>query len=104
MENLVELENKFQPFLQNNDYTFIGPLDVNLLNDFTQAANRLAPVVAFSRSVHHALSHKPSVREALGVLPIDIELRIYVVIRRNEPFLFHTTIEDYCDTNNMDFE
>jgi len=104
MNELLQLEERFQPFLQNDDYTFIGPSDINLLNEFTQAANRLAPVVAFSRSVHHALSHSPSTRAALGVLPQGTEMRIYVVIRRNDPVWFHATIEDYCETNNIEFE
>ncbi|MCB0743156.1 MAG: hypothetical protein KDC67_04570 [Ignavibacteriae bacterium] len=103
MDELLELEERFQPFLLNDDYTFIGPTDINLLNEFTRTANRLAPVVAISRSVHHALSHTPSTRTAIGILPPGTELRIYVVIRTNDPILFHATIEEYCDRNNINF-
>jgi len=104
MEELIELEGRFQPFLQNNDYTFIGPLDTNLMEGFMRTANMLAPVVGISRSIHDALSHQQSVRTALGSLPANSELRIYVVVNRASDFLIHATIEEYCERNNIDFD
>ena len=103
MKELIDLEERFQPFLQNNDYTFIGPANVTLMENFIRSANMSAPVIANSRSVHHALSHKPSVLGALGILPVDAELRIYVVVNEADDFLFHATIEEYCQRFNIDF-
>ena len=106
MENLIEIEDRFQPHLQKNDYTFIGPVNVNtdLFQSFIQNVNMLAPVVGLSRSIHHALSHTASVRRVLHNLPADTELRIYVVMRENESLLAHATIEDYCDTYKIEFK
>jgi len=105
LQQLIEREERFQPYLLNNDYTFIGPSNPDLLTRFIDRANNLAPVVAISRSIHHALSHKQATRQALGVLPSDTELRIYVVSRTaGEGFLVQGTIEDYCDRHNITFE
>ena len=103
MDELIELEERFQPYLQNNDYTFIGPVNSDLMQGFISTANMLAPVVAISRSIHHALSHQQSVRRALGTLPVNTNLRIYVVVNRASDMLIHATIEEYCDRNNIDF-
>lgn len=104
MEELEELEERFQPFLRENDYTFIGPVDMNLMENFIRTANMLVPVVGINRSVHHALSHRDATRAALNNLPQGSELRIFVVLNEAEDFLFHATIEEYCDRFNIDFE
>lgn len=104
MEELITLEDRFQPFLQNNDYTFIGPLNADLMEGFMRNVNMLAPVVGTSRTIHHAMSHQPAVRQSLLSLPVDTDLRIYVVVRENDSFLIHATIEDYCERFNIDFE
>ena len=103
MEELITLEDRFQPFLQNNDYTFIGPVDAELMDGFMKNVNMLAPVVSSSRTIHHALSHQQSVRSSLPSLPANTPLRIYVVIRENDVFLIHATIEDYCERFGIDF-
>ena len=66
MTTIKSKAERFQPYLQNNDYTFIGPVNSDLMQGFISTANMLAPVVAISRSIHHALSHQQSVRRALG--------------------------------------
>jgi hypothetical protein len=105
LQDLIDLEERFQPYLLNNDYTFIGPVDQQLLNPFISRANDLAPIVSILRTVHHALSHKQSTRHALAVLPPNAELRIYVVYRSldNDSLLIHGTIEGYCQKNKFDF-
>ncbi len=104
MEELIELEERFQPHLLNNDYTFIGPANMDLFEGFTRNVNLLAPVVAPARTIHHALSHRQSVRRALLNLPPGTDLRIYVVIRENDTILFHATIGDYCERFGIDFD
>ncbi|MDO5980566.1 hypothetical protein [Flavivirga spongiicola] len=104
MEDLIEIEDRFQSYLQKNDYTFIGPVNTNLFQGFAKNVNMLAPVVAISRSIHHALSHTASVRRALNSLQTGTELRIYVVIREHDSALIHATIEDYCETYKIEFK
>lgn len=103
LEQLLSEEQKFQPYLLEGHYTFIGPEDQNLLGQFIERANWLAPIVAISRTVHHALSHKDSTINALQVFPQNTQLRIYVVIPTNSPILFHSNIEEYCNQNNITY-
>ncbi|WP_405266291.1 hypothetical protein [Cellulophaga sp. Ld12] len=103
MEDLIELEERFQPFLQSNDYTFIGPMDMALMENFMRQVNLSAPVIGLGRTIHDALSHKPSVHSTLLTLPLNTALRIYVVINEGNN-LIHATIEDYCERFGLDFE
>src|ERR1700761_6028994 len=92
LQELIELEERFQPHLLNNDYTFIGPADGNLWEPFFKRANNLAPVVSFSRSIHDALSDKDATRQALTIFPPGTPLRIFVVTYTAPPqdsFLLH---------------
>lgn len=102
-EEIFELEDRFQPFLLRNDYTFVGPADANLMPNFMKVVNRIAPVIAFSRLIHHALSNRNAVRKTLLTLPQHTELRIYVVITNGSNTLIHASIEEYCRRNNIDF-
>jgi hypothetical protein len=101
LEELLNEEQKFQPYLLKGHYTFIGPENQNLLGKFIEQANLLAPIIAISRTVHHALSHKNSTINALQVLPPKTKLRIYIVIPTTSPILFHSNIEEYCNQNNI---
>lgn len=103
-EQLFELENQFQPFLLGNDYTFIGPIDSIVLSKFYEIVNKFAPRKGILRSIHHALIDKNAVKKALLLLSKETELRIYVVISNgHRSKLFHTSIIEYCQKNNIIF-
>lgn len=102
-ENIYELDDKFQEHLLKNDYTFIGPENLDLLSNFTEIANEIAPVKSIFRSAHDALSNRDATRTALKTLPLNTPLRIYVVTSNNSGFLIHGTIEEYCRKNNISF-
>jgi|SRR5580698_5808786 hypothetical protein len=107
LQQLIELEERFQPYLRNNDYTFIGPADPALLQPFMARANNLAPIVAILRSIHHFLSYRDATRQALAVLPAGTPLRIFVVTYTAPPhdnMLLHNTIEGYCQEHHIDFQ
>ena len=40
-EDVFILEQKFQPYLLNNDYTFVGPVDEDLLDNFIHLFSKL---------------------------------------------------------------
>jgi len=104
LQDIIIEEQNFQPYLLPNHYTFIGPVNQNLFEDFFRRANLIAPVVAFSRSIHHVLSNKDAVRAALPFLPANSPLRVYVVIpTENSDALFHSSIEDYCEKFNVNY-
>ncbi|UPZ13944.1 hypothetical protein [Flavobacterium humidisoli] len=104
-EKVFELEQRFQPFLLGNDYTFVGPEDQNLLiQPFASNANLIAPVVALSRTIHHALSNKEATLKACQLLPAGTELRVYVVVSNGHTTLMHASIDEYCRRNKIDFE
>jgi len=107
LQQLIKLEDRFQPYLLNHDYTFIGPADQNLMNVFMKRANDIAPVVSFSRSIHDALSSKDATRRAAASLPIGTPLRLFVIQRTSgayEDMLLHDTLEGYIQKNNIDFQ
>ena len=103
-EDVFELEVRFQPYLLKNDYTFVGPLDQNLFQPFMKNANLIAPVVAFSRSIHHALSNKQATLQACRLLPQGTPLKVYVVVSNGHDMLMHADIEEYCRRNKIDFQ
>lgn len=101
LEELIKKEEAFQEHLLNRDYTFIGPSNQELMEEFIKNANNFAPIVSVSRSIHQVLSHKKSVRKAIDLLPPQTDLRIYVVKRSlGKQFLAHSTIDDYSKENN----
>lgn len=104
LQDLINEEEKFRPYLLDRDYTFIGPANQDLFKDFFQAANNFAPIVGISRSIHHVLSHKDSVRKALAFLPAGTLLRIFVVAPSKGDILLHSDIEGYCRRNNINYK
>ena len=103
LQDLIVEEEKFQPYLLNNDYTFIGPVDQDLFKPFFQTANNFAPVVSIIRSIHHVLSHKESVKKAIALFPAGTPLRIFVVTPARGDVLLHSDIEGYCKRNNISY-
>ncbi|CAA9203746.1 hypothetical protein FLA105534_04928 [Flavobacterium bizetiae] len=103
-EEVFELEKRFQPYLLKNDYTFVGPKDQSLLEPFIKNVNMIAPVVAFSRELRHALDNKQAIRKACNLLPQGTKLRVYVIIDNKHGILAHGEIEEYCRQNKIDFE
>lgn len=103
LEELIQLQNRFQPFLRNRDYTFIGPEDQSLLEPFMRRANDLAPIVSIAREIRHFLNNREAAIQALGALPADTQLRIYVVDGRSDDILLLDTIENYCANNKIEF-
>jgi hypothetical protein len=104
LEELIQLQERFQPFLRNRDYTFIGPEDQSLFEPFMNRANDLAPIVGIIRESRHFLNNKTTAIQALDVLPEDAQLRIYVVDGSIENVLLHDTIENYCKRHDIEFE
>jgi hypothetical protein len=51
LEKLIQIQNRFQTLLRDQDYTFIGPEEHNLLESFMRRANELAPVVDINREL-----------------------------------------------------
>ncbi|MCV2486960.1 hypothetical protein OD917_18660 [Flavobacterium sp. SH_e] len=103
-EKVFKLEQRFQPYLLNNDYTFVGPENQNLLESFVQNANVIAPVVAISRELRHALGNKEATLQACRLLPVGTPLRVYIVIENDYDMLVHADIEEYCKRNKIDFQ
>ena len=103
LKELINLQERFQPYLLNDDYTFIGPANQDLLEPFMKTANNLAPIVEFERKFEHFLGNKEAAITALSVLPPNTQLRIYVIHNRSESMLLHDTIEGYCKENKINF-
>ncbi|MBS1565312.1 MAG: hypothetical protein JST39_13040, partial [Bacteroidetes bacterium] len=103
LQELIELEEQFQPHLLPGAYTFIGPSNPELFQPFMARANDLAPVVAMIREIRHFMGNKQATRAALTTLPQCTTLRIYVIPNAHGQMLIHTTIEQYCNDNNINF-
>lgn len=107
LQELIALEEKFSPYLIKQDYTFIGPnINDPLFDPFIKEVNLKAPVKGWSRSIHDTLSHRESVRATLNQLPAGTALRLYIIPspELSEGMLMHSTIEEYCKRNNIDFK
>ncbi len=99
-----QIDRRFEPDLKNGHYSFKGPVDENLLEQFMKTGNRFASVNSFIWSMHDVFSNKQAVQKILEMYPDTIALRIYVVQARDKEFLHHDTIEGYCQENNVDFK
>lgn len=103
LQELLDIQERLEPHLLPGYYSFIGPVNQNHFEPFMRTANNIAPVVAFSRSIHHVLSNKQAVQMALGIFSANEPLRLYVVQRGQGDILLHDTVEGYCEKNNIDF-
>lgn len=106
-EEILELDNRFQPYLQGKDYTFVGPVDTSLFKPFFLKVGDFAPGPLFDGTLHHQLSNKEAVAKALDYLPNNTPLRVYVVLREGigrSADLVHASIEIYCRDKGIDFK
>ncbi|MXN93165.1 hypothetical protein GR160_18205 [Flavobacterium sp. Sd200] len=96
---IFNLEERFQPFLLEGYYTFIGPANQELLGDFTSTVNRIAPL----NNINNSLSNKSVVKQVLNTLYPDSPLKIYVAEGNHSSGLAYNTIEEYCDRFHIEF-
>lgn len=92
--DVYKIEEDFQPYLQDGDYTFVGPVNQDLLGIFTFSVNLGLPN-AEPGTLHKTLSNREAVKNALTGLPAGTALRVYVVLGSVPNGLFHSTIEEY---------
>lgn len=105
LQELIELQERFEPFLRKQDYTYIGPVDQSFSEGFMKNVNSFAPVKGFSRKFSHFLGDKNAIQKAIAFLPPNTQLRIFVINGDYEDsILFHDTIEHYCESYNIDFQ
>lgn len=106
LNELTALEERFRPYLKDNDYTFIGPVDDMLFPDFIRAVAQFAKGSVFGHSLHKALNDRNAINKALQLVPLGSELDIYVVARgkNDNNVLSHTTIDDYCSKYSLPFK
>lgn len=93
-EDIFKTEEAFQQYLNEGDYTFIGPVDQDLLGLFTSSVNLALPG-AQKESIHIALSNKQAIKNVLPGLPKDTPLTVYVVFGSIPNTLSYTNTEDY---------
>lgn len=101
-DEIFHLEQKFQPYLLNNDYTFVGPTDKDLLDNFIQIANQINASKKIFYTTNCTLSNAEIIRKAIQMLPNNAPVQVYVII--NTKILLHATIEKYCKRNNIEFK
>lgn len=101
-EEIFTQEEDFQPYLLENHYTFVGPVNDDLFEKFIKIVNEIAPPNVF-HTIHNVLSNSKTTRKALDLFPPDTQLRIYVVSYRSNSLLIHSTINGYCEKFNVDY-
>ncbi len=102
-QDLVDKQEKLQPYLKEGFYSFIGPFDQSLLEPFIKAANIVASKISFTSTIHQVLSKKKVIQKTLEGFP-NIPLRIYVFQVVDANFYFDDTMEGYCEKNNIDLK
>ncbi len=105
-EQQLALNERLQPFLQQDQYSFVAPIDANLFNRFCRAANDIAPGNLFDMDVHRVLSNRNATRQALNIFLPETPIRIYVVTPdpNLHNFIQEQNIEDYCAQHNIDLD
>lgn len=106
LDELIKEEEEFQKHLLPGHYTLIASTDLLSNRSFLLAVNDCAPVVAISRTVHHALSNKDCVHKVLRTLSANISLEIFIITpdARGDYILLHDGLESYCQKNNIGFK
>ena len=99
VHNIFNEEEAFQSFLCEGDYTFVGPVDQDLLGIFTFSVN-MSITDAEKESIHTALSNKNAVKDVISGLPEGTQLRVYVVFGNVPNALSYATIDDYRQSWN----
>ncbi len=105
LEQLIEKQQRFTPFLKLNDYTYIGPTDENLHRPFLRAVTQFGTARFFDYSLHTSLSNTTTVSKALEVLPPGTPLGVFVVNNEGKwtGILYHSTLKEYCDCHGIEF-
>lgn len=101
LEEIILEEQNFQRYLLANHYSFIGPDNPNLFESFIQHSNLIAPNFGLGGTIHNVLSHKNTTITALEILPQNTQLRVYIIIPNSSQILFHSSIPEYCNQNNI---
>ncbi|MDQ6528251.1 hypothetical protein [Flavobacterium sp. LHD-85] len=101
MEELFLEEDRFQKHLNDNHYTLIAPVDLNLFEPFIKTINEIAPS-SFFGSIDDALKNREAVRIAIQNFPPQTEYKVYVIISMGGMML-HATLEEYCERHNIQY-
>lgn len=106
LQELINLKNRFDKYLQPGDYSFIGPENQIQINEFVQTANLIGPSNIFSTTFKQALGDHETIMKTIARFPTDTHLRIYVIIGKVEKagIFMHSTIEEYCKRYKISFE
>lgn len=99
--NTLELDDDFQKHLQNDHYSFVAPVNPDLLEQFMKTVNQIA-ATSFFGTIHDALSNRAATRQTLQYF-LDAELRVYIMISRDPSFLMHLSVEQYCEKMNIQY-
>ncbi|HCC94989.1 MAG TPA: hypothetical protein DEQ26_11835 [Flavobacteriaceae bacterium] len=91
--DIYTINDNLQLNLKENHYSFIGPKDESIFENFIKTANQLSNKALFG-NVHNVLKDSEATEKALEILGIT-QKRIYVVIPHPQ-MIFHSTVEDYC--------
>jgi|GEM_PF-5419192 len=106
VNNLLELNERFQPFLHSSDYSFVAPAEYSQFDRFCDIASQIAPKPVFDSSIHNVLSDKATTRSALRNFRNNIGFTIYVAEPESQgtdaPSL--TTIDEYCSRHQISFD
>lgn len=98
---VVELDDDFQKHLQEDHYSFVGPVNPELFDQFVRTVNQIAPT-GFLGTIHNALSNRIATRQALRYFP-NAELRVYIMPSRDPSLLLYCTIPEYCRRMNIQY-
>ena len=100
LQELIELENRLQPHVREPYYTVIAPANDDDFEQFLLLANNTFEEVG----LHNVLSNREGTRRIMENLYRNVDIRIFVIHRNNEAMLLHSTIEEYCRRNKIDFQ
>lgn len=101
--NILDLDDDFQKYLQENHYTFVGPQNPDSLDLFIKKVGHVAPSGIFG-TIHKSLRNREATRQVLNFFANE-PIRIYVVVpvKSSPSILAHSSIKVYCEKMDIQY-
>lgn len=100
---VLELDDDFQKYLQENHYTFVGPQNPDSLDLFIKKVERVAPSGILG-TIHKSLRNREATRQVLNLFANE-PIRVYVItpVKASPYILSHSSIKGYCEKMNIQY-
>lgn len=101
MKELLILDDCFQEYLKDGDYSFVAPEDDEICNQFLKKAEEISETSG-SGTLHDVLSDRVATRKALSYFP-HAKCDIFVARSTDAEDFIAISLGTYIETRNIKF-